>query len=899
MVSEPNKIDWTNLNINEEWFAERVEALTPGHLERLCELRGLPKDKVIDAVTGGIGWDAGTKSWVLPLRNIHGQIHMAKLWRPTSNHRGWIHAGRTTAMKRQKDGPVGRIFDLGWIVDESPYSPPNNWLWITAGEWDCVMLRCFGWLATTSVHGEGSKPQSTMLLREFGDKEMARAIFKEIAGIAVCLDADGAGHIGAVQFCDSFEQLFDHIGVEIPVRAIDLRQMPGYKENGEPSGWDVSDLVRWAKSAGVMVGAKLRGMTQSAPNGSAGAREMFDISEDISSRVTFDDVARPTMHTLGIDEIIQFGIAYGKAKNSRAQGAWHSGMIGRKKGWLFNEFIAETGHEKYATACTVEMPKSHPFTADDAYKQIARGFAYASRGGSNNLMNDVANGRRFAHLFGSFFKVLDTTDRWRYWDGTGWSTGEHKAVDHAMLVADYIEEEASRVIADDPALGKLLYAWANKSRTWRAVKNILAAAKESTMCRLEPELGEFWNGHRMHIGTPAGVFSLLDKELTTGAAARDMYCSMTTRGSIMVDDAAGHARWGDRWEIGRKFWQGLLESWQQGEDGSDVVRMLRQMAGLCLRGQLDERWIVLQGSGRSGKSTLLDGMEKALGDYAYEAAGDVFVRGTKANGGTMRQSTMAQMAYKRMIKTTEVGGRTIDTDTLKQLTGESTFTGKFLYKDPSVTVNHGTYFMMTNTEIDLRGDISEALRGRLIIVPFNTSFVDHARLGEDEYSSGIRDGSVMEKVDEVKARVLGSVAGWEMMHDVIITWMYEGLMEVIANDGRLFVASSVHKVTTDMWASNDVLGQYWSESGFWQRDGGVTVVRTAWLAGNVKAWAEVWDPALAESVGSAQKLAELLKTASARGYEKIKTTKYLGGPGKQQNCWKVPYTYIGPELHEI
>lgn len=923
-------VDWPNLNVDEAWFGKTVNALTPELLDELCKLRGFHDPARLNgAINGGIGWHKDTKSWVLSLRNIMGDIHAAKLWRPTGGK--WISAGVGSAMRRQKEGPIGRIFSLDWVISQVDATvDQRRWLWVTAGEWDCLMLRCFGWLVTTSINGETSKPQLNMLLREFGGNDACRLLLDQLAGIAVCFDVDGPGHVGMVQFVDAFEKLIDNVGSDIPVKSIDLRQIPGWHENGSPSGWDVSDLVKWARNAGVKVGSQLSGLAISGPSGVAAAREMFGVDETIGAGVTVDDLIKPDaaqIHMITMDDAINFGITYGRDHgNSRAQGAFHVGVVARKRGWLFEEFINLGGHIKYAEACLAAFgAKDHSFDADATYKQMARGFA-TSGSGNNNVTNEHANARRFAHSFSPFLKYIKEKRRWVYWDGSSWVNGDSKAYDQAMTIPDYIDEEAGRMFEDNPSLAKALYKWANRTRTRSATENILAVAAKSTMCELLPELGETWDSHGLLIGTPRGVFDLESGQLLVGADARDKFCSMSTRGSIMAGangdaggaDAAGHAKWGDKWELGRKFWNGILAEWQQGPDSAAVIEMLKQMGGMCLRGQLDEKLIVFKGSGRSGKSTLLDGISTALGDYAYEAAGEVFVRNRGGTGTNMRSATMAQMNHKRMIKVTEVGGRTLDVDTIKQMTGETTFTGRLLYTDPGVTANHGTYFMMTNTELDLRGDMSEALRGRLIIVPFETSFVDADRLMEDEYrayrsdSAGVGSegsvvvggrsagGPVAERLDDVKARVLGR-PGWEVMHDVILTWMYEGFLDLRANGWGLVLAPSVGGATHAMWASNDVLGTYWTESGIWARDGGSTVVWTAWLYENVMTWARMWDEELVERLTrgrgtGAQTLGELLRTASARGYEKMLTTKYLGTNGKQRNCWKVPYTYIGPPL---
>lgn len=914
-MSEQRKIDWTNLDIDEDWFDIRSNALTPELILELARHRGLPPTRILPAVNGGIGWDADTKSWVLPLRNIHGTIHMAKLWRPSGGK--WIHAGRGSAMRRQKDGPVGRIFDLGWVThrvfeDESwNTSMGGGYLWVTAGEWDCVMLRCFGWLATTSVLGETSKPQTSMLLREFGGEEGAAALFERLKGIAVCFDVDGAGHVGAVQFVDAFTKLIDSIGVQLPVKPIDLRELPGWDQSGKPSGWDISDLIRWSRKTKVKIGDALRSLAINGGSGVDVAREMFDIDDSVSSAVNVDDVVRPAMHMIELDDIIAFGISYATNKTqSRGQGAYHAGLIARKKGWLFKEFVAVEGHLKFVAACVATFGENGPngtgpFTIDEAYLHFSRGFANASSA-QNDLMNDTANAHRFAHTF-SFLKYVPETKAWRYWDGVRWSNGDAQAVDHAMRLPDYIDEEAAQMYSDNETLAKSLYKWARRSRSMASVFNTLRGARESTLCRLTSELGEQWDNNTLHVGTPRGVFDLMSGELLVGIAARDMYCSMSTRGNIMRDNAEGVARWGDMWENGRKFWSSLLEQWQvKAPDSANVITMLQQMGGMCLRGQLDERLFILKGSGRSGKSTMLDGIQEALGEYAYEAAGDVFVKDRKSAGGSMRPAVMAQMNYKRMIKVTEVGGKQLDVDVLKQMTGESLFTGKLLYVNPGVSVNHGTYFMMTNHDIDLRGDQSEALRGRLLIVPFETSFIDISRMGEDSYSSGIADGSVREQLDIIKSRVRGR-AGWEVMHDVILTWMYEGFCGLRDNGWRLAVAESIHHTTTDMWETTDVLGLYWTESGYWERaaagEAG-TIVRSAWLANSVYSWAEVWSPDLLDKIGGdnaterekTQALGNLLRTAGARGYEKTKKKQCLGSRGVQENCWRVPWNYVGPDV---
>jgi hypothetical protein len=140
---------------------------------------------------------------------------------------------------------------------------------------------------------------------------------------------------------------------------------------------------------------------------------------------------------------------------------------------------------------------------------------------------------------------------------------------------------------------------------------------------------------------------------------------------------------------------------------------------------------------------------------------------------------------------------------------------------------------------------------------------------------------------------MGLVPDFAAMPDVVLTWAFDGLMRVV-DRGSVWVPTVVKNKTNAMWATSDVLGEYWLECGLWL-SGGSTIVATAWLYNNVRSWGEQYDAELVERIGSKQQFAELLKTQASRGFESGRSTKALGGMGKQVNAWTVPYTYVGPK----
>jgi hypothetical protein len=760
-----------------------------------------------------------------------------------------------------------------------------------------------------------------MLIREFGGDEFALGLVEQLHGICVVFDVDDAGHEGSVQFVDAFERMIHDLGSSVPVKAIDLRDISGWRENGQVEGWDVSDLLKWSRGSGTLVGRELLEAALNAGVGVEATRAKFGVDDHVSSRPDLSSTMRPGMHMVEMEDLLRLGLLYASNKASRGQGAYHLGLVASRKGWTLDELMAGGVVEKYKAMIDAEMPRDHELTANDIKRHIERSFLNFKA--IDSLNTDKANLYRLHHYF-PFFVYHEGRGEALFWDGVAWHEGETKLFDHAMRLSEYIHEEAialQNTNGDSKAVASL-FKWAKAAQSMARINSVVYGFHKSALFRLASDLGEAWDRHSDYLGTPRGVFDLASGMLLDSGAGRQAYCSLTTRGNILIGEN-GARHWGDDWDRGQAFWQQMLGEWQQGENGPAVIDMLQELAGSCLRGRLLEMVVVLQGSGRSGKSAFLDALGWALGGYAHEVAGDVV--GTASGGGmssNARMASIAQLDSRRMVKITEVGGKLLDVDTIKTLTGEISLIGKLLYANPKQVLNMGTYFMMTNHELDLRGDVSEALRGRLWIVPFLTTFVHKSRLADASYVSGVEDGSVRLAREYIKPRLTGEATGWAMMPDVVLTWAYHGLArwlerEVAARDALIGVsrdsynsgdlrldintginiAPIVVERTAAMWDSTDVLGAYFAESGLWAK-GGQTIVCTSGLFAAWRSWAERWDVDSFGTYDSIQKFAELLKRSGGRGYEKTRGTGLLwdgttGGERKQTNGWKVPWTFIG------
>jgi hypothetical protein len=882
---------WRKFKVTPEWLKEQHDALTDERAEQFAQLRGFPTVSAMKRAIPGLGWFAELNRWVLPLWTVDDQVYAAKAWRPTGTRWitiGWDHAKQAEAQQH----PAGRLFGMNHVVNHINDARGGSWLWITAGEFDAIMLRCFGWLTTTLTQGEASKPSAEMLLRELGGRKAMEAITTILRGFVVVFDVDDAGRNGAVWVVDALERVISDNNIGITdrwegVKAVDLRQLPGWEQSEQPEGWDVSDMVRWAHRNDIKVAALLREFADTVVAGSEAAAELLG-THDVSSTPSLDTVFVPTMHTTELDDLLAFAVSYAKQIGSRGEGAYHLGLRASRTGWTLVELQAEKAAEQYKQRVDAQIIKGDVKPLSDYEYELSRSFL--NPGMVENLTDDLANVKRLAHYF-PFMKYQPKRRRWLWWSGKYWLDDETKINEHAGRVSDYIGEEAVQAMANgDHILGGRLRKWAHTSRSKPRLDAIKALAAGDPLFRPVAEYGERWDGNGMVIGTPIGVFDLEHGKLLGSVEGRNCWCSMTTRGSVLMD-TAGFDRWGQRWEAGWQLWRRTLKQWHEDEE---ITMLLQDIFGMALRGQLVERIYYLYGSGRSGKSACLDAVGHAMGDYAYEIMGSALTKGKEDN---TRGSSIALSYGKRFVKVTETGTKLLDTDVLKTLTGETQLVGRALYSDVGTGENTGSYFLMSNNEPDLGGDVSEALRNRLVVIPWERTFVDRQLLSDPEYVSGVVDGSVLPREDSLKYQLMGA-AGWEQMPDVILTWMYGGLQRVMGRSGihgsSLVLPESIVERTNVVWSESDMVTMFFSECGMFE-PGGQSEIAAQGLWQRMKEWAKINAPDFDADLGDNPRyLGQMLRHRAGRGYYSKKSTQAIWkGDRRQVNAWVVPWTFKG------
>jgi P4 family phage/plasmid primase-like protien len=153
----------------------------------------------------------------------------------------------------------------------------------------------------------------------------------------------------------------------------------------------------------------------------------------------------------------------------------------------------------------------------------------------------------------------------------------------------------------------------------------------------------------------------------------------------------------------------------------EYVDFMQRLLGYCLTGEVNERSLyVMYGTGRNGKSTLCNILEKILGDYNVSCSNDVLIQSEKRSGATP-ELVKLQTARVAIVSETNEGEK-LNKKNVKNLTGNDTIYCRDLFQKSGMNFKVKCKFlMMTNSRPEF--DINDtAMTDRIKALPFNAKF---------------------------------------------------------------------------------------------------------------------------------------------------------------------------------
>lgn len=174
-----------------------------------------------------------------------------------------------------------------------------------------------------------------------------------------------------------------------------------------------------------------------------------------------------------------------------------------------------------------------------------------------------------------------------------------------------------------------------------------------------------------------------------------------------------------------RLWRRCLYEWTGGD--LDLMSYLQRVAGYCLTGSTREHaFFFFYGTGSNGKTTFVETLSAAMGDYARTSSMRVFSQRQREGHPT----EIADLAGPRLVKASESeSGGAWNEQRIKQLTGGDQITAYRMRCDPFTFTPKFKLIAFGNHKPSL-SRVDEAMRRRMHLVPWRFQ-VPRDRIDQD------------------------------------------------------------------------------------------------------------------------------------------------------------------------
>jgi len=168
-------------------------------------------------------------------------------------------------------------------------------------------------------------------------------------------------------------------------------------------------------------------------------------------------------------------------------------------------------------------------------------------------------------------------------------------------------------------------------------------------------------------------------------------------------------------EAKSEVWERFLDQATGGD--KDLQDYLQRAVGYSLTGDTREEVLFfVYGPTATGKSTFLEAVKTALGDYAATVDVEAFLAKRFAGGGPSPE--LAKLRWKRMVVSIEVDeGRHLAEGLIKLVTGGDEISVRGLYRDPESFRPTFKIWLAANNRPRV-SDVDDAIWRRIVVIPF-------------------------------------------------------------------------------------------------------------------------------------------------------------------------------------
>lgn len=394
-----------------------------------------------------------------------------------------------------------------------------------------------------------------------------------------------------------------------------------------------------------------------------------------------------------------------------------------------------------AACAEVYEPAKHGTGTDLALALFGDGKLKVEDNKTQYDMSDTGNAHRLHDKYGNMIRYSYNRKKWSYWSGKVWTiddSGEIKKMADAVL--QDIKSEAFNEADEDTQADKL--KWYTRSSSSKSKESMI---KECQHLEGIPASPDAFDSYTDYLNCKNGIVNLRNGELMP----HDSHFMMSKICFAEYDTS----------NTKPKLWLKFLDDITAGN--KELQAYIQKCVGYSLSGSNREQCAYfLYGIGNNGKSTFLDTISDILGDYASNVQPESIM--LKRFGNDTANSDIARLKSARFVTCEEpTEGVRLNEGLLKQLTGGSKITCRFLYGDEFEYTPEFKIWVATNHKPIIRGSDVGIWR-RIKLIPFEVS------IPKDKV-----DKELKYKLRKESAQILK----WAV--DGCIKWQKEGIQEPV------------------------------------------------------------------------------------------------------------------------
>jgi P4 family phage/plasmid primase-like protien len=350
------------------------------------------------------------------------------------------------------------------------------------------------------------------------------------------------------------------------------------------------------------------------------------------------------------------------------------------------------------------------------------------------IRNDIGNAMQLLALHrAQLCYVIEAG--WHIWDGKRFRCDNEMLTSHRLAHDVSTQQLAAALRVADKDARKAAIKWAISSGSQSRISAMLHEARSYVAHEADDMDANIWL-----LNCQNGVLDLRDGTLRPHAPA-DLITKIC--GTVYEKDASC-----PRWET---FLAEIFDGDQQ------MIRFVQCALGYSLTGSVrDNFFFILHGTGKNGKSKLLETAAHVLGDYMITTPADTWAE--KPPGAA--SNDIAALPGARFVTTNETEkNHSLRAGLVKQITGGDKVSARKMFREFFEFTPQCKLWIATNNKPKVSGS-DGAIWDRIRLLPFNVKFVPQEELIEGQR---VRDNELMDKL-------LAELPG-------ILAWMVRGCAE--------------------------------------------------------------------------------------------------------------------------